>query len=62
VIKFVKDMADYGLKIEPIKKATGEPWSLIVFSDSDYAGDAEIRISIMGFCVFLIGVPISWKS
>jgi len=25
VIKFVLDMADYGLKIEPIKRATGEP-------------------------------------
>jgi len=62
VIKFVLNMADYGLKIEPIKRATGEPLSLTVFSDSDYAGDAETRISITGFCVFLMGVPISWKS
>ncbi len=58
VIKFVLDIADYGLKIEPIKRAAGEPWSLTVFSDSDYAGDAETRISVTGFCVFLMGVPI----
>jgi len=30
----------------------------MVFLDSDYAGDAETtRISITGFCVFLMGVP-----
>ncbi len=62
MIKFVLDTADYGLKIEPIARAVGEPWSLTVFSDSNYAGDAETRISVTGFCVFLMGVPISWKS
>jgi len=62
VIKFVLDTADYGLKIEPISKPTGEAWTMTVFSDSDYAGDAETRISVTGFCVFLMGVPISWKS
>jgi len=31
VIKFVLDTADYGLKIEPIERADGEPWSLTVF-------------------------------
>jgi len=62
VIKFVLDTADYGLKIEPVERAAGEPWSLTVFSDSDYAGDTETRISVTGFCVFLMGVPISWKS
>jgi len=62
VIKFVLDMEDYGLRIEPIKRAAREPWSLTVFSDSDYAGIMETRISITGFCVFLIGVLISWKS
>ncbi len=62
VIKFVLDMADYGLKIEPISKPIGEAWAMIVFLDSNYARDTETQISVMGLCVFLMGVPISWKS
>jgi hypothetical protein len=34
----------------------------VAFSDSDYAGDSETRISIAGFILYLLGVPISWKS
>jgi len=62
VIKFVLDTADYGLKIQPDPEQEGKKWRMTVFSDSDYAGDAETRISVTGFCVFLMGVPISWKS
>jgi len=62
VIKFVLDTADYSLKIQPIQKPVGVAWTMTVFSDSNYARDSETRISVTGFCVFLIGVPISWKS
>jgi len=62
VIKFVLDTADYGLKIKPIEKPVGEAWTMMVFLDSDYTGDTKTRISVTGFCVFLMGVPISWKS
>ena len=34
----------------------------MAFSDSDYAGDSETRVSIAGFILYLMGVPISWKS
>jgi len=62
VIKFVLDTVDYGLKIKPIELPIGEAWTMTVFLDSDYAGDTETRVSVTGFCVFLMGVPISWKS
>ncbi len=62
VIKFVLDTADYGLKIKPFEQPMGEAWMMMVFSDSDYDRDTETRISVTGFCVFLMGVPISWKS
>ncbi len=62
VIKFVLDTADYGLKIQPEPEQEGKPWHLTIFSDSDYTGDAEMRISVTRFCVFLMGIPISWKS
>jgi len=62
IIKFVLNTADYGLKIKPIKKPVGEAWTMMVFLDSNYARDTETRISIAGFCVFLMGVPISWYT
>ncbi len=62
IIKFVLNTADYGLKMKPIEKPIGEAWMMMVFSNSDYARDMESRISFTGFCIFLMGVPISWKS
>jgi hypothetical protein len=39
-IRFVLDTEQYGLKIEPrIPQNSGEPWDLILFPDSDWAGD-----------------------
>jgi len=62
VIKFVLDTKSYGLKVEPKIESKDQPWSLTVFTDSDYAGDSDTRISVTGFCIFLLGVPVSWKS
>jgi len=62
VIKFVLDTKEYGLKIKPMIEDADDSWSVTVFSDSDYAGDAETRVSVTGFCIFLLGVPISWQS
>jgi hypothetical protein len=60
VTKFVLDTESYCLKIEP--KASEENWDLVVYSDSDWAGDTENRISITGFIIYLLGVPICWRS
>jgi len=35
---------------------------LTVFCDSGYAGDVDSQISMTGFCMFLMGIPVSWKS
>jgi hypothetical protein len=61
VIKFVLDTRTFGLKIEP-KLGDKEKWSMTIYTDSEYAGDTETRISVGGFIVFLLGVPILWKS
>jgi hypothetical protein len=60
VTKFVLDTESYCLEIEP--KASEENWDLVVYSDSDWAGDTENRISITGFIIYLLGVPICWRS
>jgi len=62
VIKFVLDTEDYGLKIEPRFEDANGLWTMTVFCDSDYAGDLDTRISVTGYCIFLMGVPISWRS
>jgi len=58
VIKFVLDMKDYGLQIKPMIDAANAAWSIMVFSDSNYVGDAKTHVSVIGFCIFLLGVPI----
>ncbi len=55
VIKFVLDTRDYGLKIKPVIDNGDDAWSMTVFSDSNYARDAETRVSIMSLCIFLAG-------
>ena len=39
-----------------------EEWVLKGFSDSDYAGDKDSRISVSGYLIYLSGVLVSWKS
>jgi hypothetical protein len=60
VIKFVLDTKDHALKIEP--RIDEEEWDLVVYSDSDWAGDPDDRISVTGFIVYLLGAPICWRS
>jgi len=39
-----------------------DEWIVVAFSDSDFGRDKETRISVAGFIVCFMGVPISWKS
>jgi hypothetical protein len=61
VIKFVLDTQDYGLKLEP-EKMKDNKWILKVYTDSDWAGDKNTRLSVTGYVLFLMNVPILWKS
>ena len=39
-----------------------ENWELKCTCDIDYAGDKDNRLSVTGYCVYLNGRLISWKS
>ena len=43
-------------------KKDNELWEVYGYCDTDYAGDKETRVSVSGFCFFLMGCLISWKS
>jgi hypothetical protein len=59
-VKFVIDTKKFCLQIKPEFK--GKNWSLQVFCDSDWADDSETRISVTGFILYLMNVPICWRS
>ena len=61
IIKYVLDTRDYGLRIEPTT-GKNEPWNLVCYTDSDYAGDPESRRSVSGYVIYVHGVPICWRS
>jgi hypothetical protein len=61
VIKFVIDTKTFGLKVQP-KFDNNLGWNLKIFCDSDWAGDPETRVSVTGFIIYLLNVPICWHS
>ena len=62
LLKYVLDTRNLAIKIEPKPFDDGCEWEMICFSDSDFAGDKETRISVAGFILYVMGVPVSWKS
>jgi hypothetical protein len=61
VIKFVIDTKTFGLKIQP-KLDNNLGWDLKIFCDSNWAGDPKTRVSVTGFIICLLSVPICWRS
>ncbi len=63
VVKFVLDTRTMGLRLEPEMIGVDKlVWKLVLYSDSDWAGDKQTRKSVAGFVMFLCGVPIMWRS
>jgi hypothetical protein len=60
VIKWTLDTECWKLRFKP--KMKNGTWKLEAYSDSDWAGDKDSRISVTGYILYLCGVPITWKS
>ena len=48
VIRHVWDTKEYGLRMEPVYESL-KNWILLIYSDSDWAGDKDTRKSVTGF-------------
>ena len=60
VIKFTLDDKHRVLGMTPKKDM--KLWTLKGISDSEFSGDKDTRISVGGYIVYLMGIPIAWRS
>jgi len=57
VIKYALDTRHIGLKLKP-DDYDNKLWELKAYSDVDFAGDKETCISVTGYVVYFMNVPI----
>ena len=60
VIKYVLDTKEMGLKFAPNVEEKG--WRMTVYTDSDYAGDQDTRISVTGYVLYCVEIKGSKVS
>jgi len=61
VIKYELDTQSIGLKLKPDDN-DNKLWESKAYSDADFAGDKETRISVTGYVVYFMNVPVCWHS
>ena len=61
VIKHVLDTRNLAIQMAP-SELENDKWLIVAFSKSDFGKYPETRISITGFILYLMGVPISCRS
>jgi len=61
VIKHALDTQNIGLKLKP-EDNDNKLWESKAYSDADFAGDKETRISVTGYLVYFMNVPVCWRS
>ena len=62
-LKYVFRTKNRVLMFSPIVSTQDDfEWSFEGYCDSDIAGDKEKRISVTGFCIYVCGCLVSWKS
>jgi hypothetical protein len=58
ILRYIKGTLQYGVHYSAEKPQT----PLAIYSDADYAGNVETRISTTGYISIMAGGPITWKS
>ena len=62
VIRFVLKSKTVGLKVEPKLEEGHEQWKMKIYTDANWAGGKETRVSVSGFVLFFCSVAIMWRS
>ena len=62
VLRYLRRTTDYGLVLVMSDDQVAEPVDLMVYTDADYANDAEDRRSISGYVTLLNGATVSYGS
>ena len=63
VIKYVIDSKQRALHYKMTETDKNqEKWEIKAYGDSDFAGDKDKRLSVTGFCIYIYGCLVSWKS
>jgi len=60
VIKYTMDTKNKGLKLQ--SEDTDDKWKFKAYSDADFAGNKETQISVTGYVMYFMNVPICWRS
>jgi hypothetical protein len=60
VMKFDLDTENFRLIIQP--KFENKNWNVKIFCHSDWDEDPETRVSVTRFIVYLMNVPVCWRS
>lgn len=55
IVKDVIETKVKGLKIVP---KNNKMWEFIVLSDSDFAADKIKRVSVTGYVIYFMGIPV----
>ena len=37
-------------------------WELVAFSDSDFSADKVKMVSVTGYVIYFMGIPVAWRS
>ena len=61
VLKYLKGTADWGIRYQA-NDAEPDELRVIGYSDADWAGDVNDRVSTSGYVFTLAGAPVCWAS
>ena len=59
VLKFILETKTYGLKFLPLNEKI---WKLEGISDAKFTSDKETHITVTGYVIYLMGIPIMWRK
>ena len=59
-VNYILKTRNQMLKFMPTSEK--DKWEFKCMCDSDYAGDKDNRLSVTGYCIYINGCLISWKS